>query len=517
MSQVGNHISQHGLDTHGIRTSATVYWNLTAPVLTEHALQRNEGFLADNGALVVRTGRHTGRSPKDKFVVRSPESEDQIWWGAVNQAIEPDKFDRLYDRVCEFLSDKPLYVQDCAAGADLDHQLPVRVVNQYAWHNLFARQLFLRLDGDRLARHKPDFLVLSAPDFKADPERDGTRTETFVLVNFERRIVLIGGTQYAGEMKKSVFTIMNYLLPQKGLAPMHCSANIGENGDTALFFGLSGTGKTSLSADPARRLIGDDEHGWSEHGIFNFEGGCYAKCIRLRQESEPDIYGAIRFGTVLENVVADADTRALDFDDQSITENTRAAYPLHFVNGAVEPSIGGHPKNVFFLTCDAFGALPPISRLTTEQAMTQFLLGYTAKVAGTETGVTEPTATFSSCFGAPFLPLPPKRYAQLLGEKLDTHRSQVWLINTGWQGGPYGIGKRINIAYTRAMITAVLEGKLSEVEYRTDPVFGLHCPAHCPGVPDEALDPRSTWADKAAYDAQAAKLAAMWNDEIAKL
>jgi phosphoenolpyruvate carboxykinase (ATP) len=473
--------------------------------------------LASGGALVVRTGLHTGRSPQDKFVVRDEQVADKIWWGSVNQPFEPEKFDALYKRVLAYLQDKRLFVQDCFVGADERYRIPIRVVTQYAWHNLFARQLFVRPDWTKTGEHRPEFVIVSAPGFHSDPEIDGTRSGAFIIVNFSKRIILIGGTEYAGEMKKSIFTIMNYLLPEQGVLSMHCAANMGENGDVALFFGLSGTGKTSLSADPERRLIGDDEHGWSDDGVFNFEGGCYAKCIRLSKENEPQIWNAIRFGAVLENVAIDMQTRLLDFNDASLTENTRAAYPLAFIENAVIPSVGGHPKNVFFLTCDAFGVLPPIARLTHEQAMEQFLLGYTAKVAGTETGITEPQATFSTCFGAPFLPLQPKVYANLLGDRLRKHKTQVWLVNTGWTGGPYGVGSRISIPYTRAMVRAALRGDLDGVEYRLDPVFGLQVPKLCPGVPDKVLDPRETWQNKRAYDEQARKLKAMWDEQMKKL
>lgn len=514
MQNLGINPSHYGLENHGIKGSMAVHWNLGTAALIEHVLRRREGLLAAGGALVVRTGAHTGRSPKDKFVVREPAIEDRIWWGQVNVPVEVERFDALYKRVLAYLQDKELFVQDCYAGAHPKYRVPIRVINQYAWHNLFARQLFVRPDWTKTSDHVPEFVIVSAPGFHADPEVDGTRSEAFIMVNLARRIILIGGTEYAGEMKKSIFTIMNYLLPQRGVESMHCSANIGPDGDTALFFGLSGTGKTTLSAVADRSLIGDDEHGWSDEGVFNFEGGCYAKCIRLSQEHEPQIWNAVQFGTVLENVSMDLETRLLDFDDDSLTENTRAAYPLTFIENSVRPSVGGHPKNVFFLTCDAFGVLPPISKLDREQAIKQYLLGYTAKVAGTEAGVTEPQATFSTCFGAPFLPLKPTVYAELLANRIEKHGSSVWLVNTGWTGGPYGVGKRMSMPYTRAMVRAALNGKLLKAEYRQDPYFGLSVPTTCPDVPSELLDPKQTWADKAAYDAQAKKLAGMWDERM---
>lgn len=491
-----------------------LYWNLSVPALVEHALRRGEAILASNGALVVRTGQYTGRSPRDKFVVARSEHEQYIDWGVVNQRMESEVFERLLARLTAYLANRPLFVQDCFAGADPRYRLPVRVITEYAWHNLFAKQLFIRPSAESLQDFRPGFTVISAPGFKAVPDIDGTRSEVVVAIDFRRRIVLIAGSAYAGEIKKSIFTVMNYLLPFQGVFPMHCSANMGVEGDVALFFGLSGTGKTSLSADPERRLIGDDEHGWSESGIFNFEGGCYAKCINLSRENEPQIWEAIRFGSVVENVVVDPDTRVPDYADASITENTRAAYPLDYIEGAVIPSVGGHPRHLFFLAADAFGVLPPISRLSVEQAMEMFLLGYTAKVAGTERGITTPQMTFSACFGAPFLPMPPQRYAEMLGEKLAQHSAQAWLINTGWTGGPYGVGHRIPIRYTRAMIRAALKGALEQVAYRTDAIFGLDVPVHVPDVPDDLLNPRATWSDSKAYDAQAHMLAEQWQAHL---
>jgi phosphoenolpyruvate carboxykinase (ATP) len=489
-----------------------VHRNLHAGALVEHAIRRGEGRLASNGALVAYTGKHTGRSPKDKFVVKDALTENKVAWGAVNQPLNSEQFDTLFGRVVEYLRGREIFVQDLDAGADTSYRLPIRVINEFAWHNLFVRQLFVRPSPDDLKNHIPEFTVIAAPGFHADPKRDGTASDAFIVINFTRGIVLIGGTQYAGEMKKSIFSVMNFLLPDRDVFPMHCSANVGANGVSALFFGLSGTGKTTLSADPARRLIGDDEHGWSPAGVFNFEGGCYAKCIRLSQEREPQIWNALRFGCVLENVVIDEETHVPDYDDDSITENTRAAYPVDFIDNAVIPGVGTHPKNVIFLTADAFGVLPPISRLTPEQAMYQFLSGYTAKVAGTEAGVgKEPQATFSTCFGAPFLPLRPKVYAELLGRRLLQHDAQCWLVNTGWQGGAFGVGKRMDLFYTRAMVHAALDAKLNSVAFEVEPAFGFSIPRSCPDVPPELLNPRNTWADKSAYDKMAADLAARFH------
>jgi len=493
-----------------------VHRNLHHPQLVEAALRRGEAELAARGSLVAGTGKRTGRSPKDKFIVRDAASENRVDWGSVNQPISPDIFDALYERVIEYLQGKELFVQDLFCGADPKYRLPIQVINEYAWHNLFVRQLFIRPTVEELKMHNPEFTIVSAPSFLADPKRDGTNSEVFIMVNFAKKIVLIGGTQYAGEMKKSIFGVMNYLLPERNVFPMHCSANIGSDDVTALFFGLSGTGKTTLSADPTRRLIGDDEHGWSATGVFNFEGGCYAKCIHLSPETEPQIYNALHFGSVLENVVLDPVTRIPDYDDDSKTENTRAAYPVDFIHDAVIPGFGGHPKNVVFLTADAFGVLPPVSKLTPEQAMYHFMSGYTAKVAGTEAGVTEPQATFSTCFGAPFMPLPPKTYAEMLGRRLREHNAQCWLVNTGWQGGPYGIGKRMSLPYTRAMVNALVEGRLADVEFQIEPAFGLSIPKSCPGVPSDLLAPRNSWTDKAAYDKMAADLSARFAKNFEK-
>ena len=503
------------LSQHGLRDLETVHWNLSAPRLVEEALIRGEGRLADNGSLLVRTGQYTGRSPKDRYVVRDKITEKTVDWGSVNIPLSPDRFERLHNKVTAYLRGRDVFVQDCYGGADLPYALPIRAVTELAWHNLFARQLFVRAHPKALAGHEPEFTVLYAPGAKADPKTDGTRSEAFVVINFDWKIVLIGGTHYAGEMKKSIFSILNYLLPERDVFPMHCSANTGAEGDMALFFGLSGTGKTTLSADPNRGLIGDDEHGWSKTGVFNFEGGCYAKCIRLSEKNEPQIWGALRFGSVLENVVYDEETRSLDFDDDSVTENTRAAYPVDFIDNAVIPGVGGHPSNVVFLTADAFGVLPPISRLSPEQAMYHFLSGYTAKVAGTERGLgNEPSATFSACFGAPFLPRSPSSYADMLGRRLREHKAACWLVNTGWVGGPYGIGKRMSLPHTRALLTAALSGALSKADFAPHPVFGVSVPKSCPAVPAEVLDARGLWQDPSVYDKAAADLARRFQENF---
>lgn len=502
------------LQDHGISHSK-VHFNLAPEELYAEALSRGEGKLASNEALVVETGRFTGRSPKDKFVVRHGDSEKHVWWGTVNRDISQENFEKLYSKMKAAMNEKELFISDLFAGADPDYRLNVRVINEYAWHNLFCNNLFIRPTVADLAQHNAQFTIIDIPSVKADPATDGTNSETFIVLNLEKGLILIGGTEYAGEMKKSIFTTLNYLLPLKGVMPMHCSANIGENGDTALFFGLSGTGKTTLSADPKRSLIGDDEHGWSDKGTFNFEGGCYAKTIKLSKENEPDIWNAIRRGTVLENVVLKADGTP-DYDDGSKTENTRAAYPLEYISNAVFPSVGGHPKNIVFLTADAFGVLPPISRLTKEQAMYHFISGYTAKLAGTERGVTEPEPNFSTCFGAPFMVHHPRVYADLLGKKIDEHGSKIWFVNTGWTGGPYGVGKRMHLPYTRAMVNAALAGELDGVETWIDPFFGLHVPKSVPGVPNEILNPRDTWADKYAYDRDAKELALKFIENFKK-
>ncbi len=505
------------LQPHGLRDLGTVHWNLTPAQLYEHAIRRGEAILAKNGPLLAVTGEHTGRSPQAKRLVREPSSAGDIWWGKVNASIEQAKFNGLAEKVRQHFVGRETFVFDGYAGADPRYQLRVRVVNENAWQNLFAQNMFLReTERARLADFTPEFTILHAPSLLSDPATDGTSIPAFILLDFSQRLVLIGGTQYAGEIKKSIFTVMNYLLPRRGVLSMHCSANYGnDKDDVALFFGLSGTGKTTLSADPDRSLIGDDEHGWSDHGVFNIEGGCYAKVIRLDPLGEPDIFATTqRFGTVLENVVCDPQTRELDLDDDSLTENTRASYPITQLSNFCRDGHAGHPRNVIFLTCDAFGVLPPISRLDPAQAMYHFLSGYTAKVAGTERGVTEPTATFSACFGAPFLPLPPGVYAKLLGEKLARHQAKVWLVNTGWSGGAHGTGQRMKLAHTRRMVSAVLAGELDAVETVLDPIFGVAVPKHVAGVPDQVLTPRETWADSAAFDAQAARLAQMFNDNF---
>jgi phosphoenolpyruvate carboxykinase (ATP) len=509
---------QGSLEGQGLAPSGEVHWNLVAPMLIQHAIRRGEGQLADMGPFCSVTAPHTGRSPNDKFVVREPASEGDVDWGKVNQPISQAHFDTLRADVQQYLDRRDeLFVQDLYCGADPKYRLSVRYVSPNAWHMAFVRNMFIRPQVSELPTFTPNFTVLHAPEFQADPARHGTRTGTFIVLNLAERTILIGGTRYAGELKKSMFTVMNYYMPKQGVLSMHCSANIGPAGDTALFFGLSGTGKTTLSADPQRALIGDDEHGWSPEGVFNYEGGCYAKVINLSAEGEPDIYRTTQmFGTILENVVLDPLKRTVRFEDQSITENTRASYPLHYIPNHVANGRGGHPKTIVFLTADAFGVLPPVAKLTREQAMYYFLSGYTAKVAGTERGVTEPQATFSSCFGGVFLVWHPTKYAELLGELIDQHHSQVWLVNTGWSGGAYGVGKRMKLAHTRAMVHAALGGALDGVKTRTDPVFGLAVPQAVPNVPMEILDPRATWSDAGAYDAQAKKLAEMFRRNFEK-
>ena len=509
MSNVMGTPSRYGLENHGLRNLNIVYWTLPSPALVERIVQRREGILAHLGPVVVRTGHHTGRSPNDKFVVKDGTINSEIWWGAVNRPMDEPQFDRLFLRLTAYLQGRDVFVQDVVAGADPDYRMPLRVVTETAWHSLFARNMFLRLPTPDLPDHVPQFTIIDTPRFHAIPEEDGTNSEVFIALNFERKLILIGGSSYAGEIKKAVFTVMNYVLPKQDVLSMHCSANIGQEQDVALFFGLSGTGKTTLSSDPERRLIGDDEHGWGKAGVFNFEGGCYAKTVNLRADQEPLIWEATRrFGTVLENVGVQSDSRRVDFDDIALTENTRAAYPLGFIENYEPSGRGGHPANIFFLTADAFGVLPPIARLSSAQALYYFLSGYTSKLAGTEKGLgSEPQATFSSCFGAPFLPLPPSVYARLLGDRLTRHKSKVWLINTGWTGGPFGTGRRIRLDLTRAMIRAALSGGLDAVPTRIEPAFGLTVPEICPGVPTEVLDPKVTWEDPAAYDRQARMLA----------
>ena len=515
MQTVSPVAARYGLENHGIQNVDVVHWNLATPQLYEEAIRRREGRIAQHGQLVVRTGQYTGRSPKDKYVVREPSSEDKIWWGSVNQPMEPECAAGLRKRMLSYLEGKELYVQDCFVGADPEYRMPIRLISEYAWHSLFARNMFIRARPEQLTGHVPQFTVIYTPNFSAIPEQDQTRSEVYIILDFAERQLLIGGSQYAGEMKKSVFTVLNYLLPLRGVLSMHSSANIGPNGDVAVFFGLSGTGKTTLSAEPSRTLIGDDEHGWSDRGVFNYKGGCYAKTIRLSREAEPDIYEAShRFGTILENVGFDSATGEIDLDDDSLTENTRSAYPIDYIRNATLEGMGGHPRNVIMLTADASGVLPPIARLSREQAIYHFLSGYTSKLAGTERGVTEPSATFSTCFGAPFVPLPPATYGKLLGEKLARHNTEAWLVNTGWSGGPYGVGQRMRIAHTRAMVHAALDGALRDVPFETEPNFGLSVPTACPGVPSEVLNPRNTWSDTDAYDTKARELAAMFEDNF---
>ena len=516
MQNVGPAASQYGVENYGIKNPGTLYWNLSTPMLYEQAVQRREGAITHSGPLVVHTGNHTGRSPNDKFIVREPGSQDKIWWGKVNRPISQEKFDRLHHKMLDYIENRDLFVFDGYVGADPKYRMPIRVITEYAWHNLFARNMFIReLDLEKLAHHVPQFTVIDLPGFQAEPEVDGTNSKTFILVDFGQRLVLIGNTEYAGEIKKSIFTAMNYYLPKEGVMSMHCSANYGRSkDDTALFFGLSGTGKTTLSNDPERTLIGDDEHGWSDDGIFNFEGGCYAKVIRLDPQGEPEIYSTTRrFGTILENVVYSDETRRIDLNDNRHTENTRASYPITHVP-ADSDGLGGHPRNIIFLTADAFGVLPPISTLTQAQAMYHFLSGYTAKVAGTERGIDEPQPNFSACFGAPFMPLHPGVYARLLGEKIEEHGARVWLVNTGWTGGPHGTGRRIKLAYTRRMVSAALKGELDDVETFGEPFFNLEVPAHVDGVPDEVLNPRDTWDDGAAYDVRAGELVRMFRENF---
>jgi len=513
---LGRKNTSYELDNYGIREPARVYWNLNTPELYEEIARRDEAVLSDHGALIVDTGEHTGRAAKDKAIVREPESENKVFWGDINKDFSREKFNALKERMMAYARGRDLFVQDTFVGADLKYQLPIRIVTELAWHSLFARTMFIsnRQEG---AAQQPEFTVINFPGFQADPQRDGTRSSTFILMDFSQKLVLIGGTSYAGETKKSVFTLMNYLLPQRGVMSMHCSANVGAAGDVAIFFGLSGTGKTTLSADPERRLVGDDEHGWSDDGVFNFEGGCYAKVIKLSAEAEPDIYRTTKmFGTLLENVVYDSATREIDLDDAGKTENTRASYPLTSIDNIVPEGHAGNPRNIIMLTADAFGVLPPVARLTPEQAMYHFLSGYTAKVAGTEKGIKEPEATFSTCFGAPFMVLHPGVYADLLGKKMARHDAACWLINTGWSGGPYGVGQRMKIGYTRAMIRAILSGELAKIQTTTDPIFGVNVPFSCPDVPAEVLQPRNTWADKEAYDRQASDLARRFNENFKK-
>ncbi|WP_439882994.1 phosphoenolpyruvate carboxykinase (ATP) [Pontibacter sp. MBLB2868] len=507
MKETGHKSNAVGLESIGIKEAKEVLWNLTPAELVEEAIKNGEGVLTNTGALMCDTGSFTGRSPKDRFVVKDEKTADTVWWGDINIAFDPEKFDQLQEKMTDFLKDRKLYVRDAYAGAHPDYRLNLRVVNTQAWQNLFCNDMFLRLTPEELKDHQPEFTIICAPEFKADPAVDGTRQENFAIINFTKNMILIGGTGYAGEMKKGIFGVLNYILPQeRQTLSMHCSANVGKDGDTAIFFGLSGTGKTTLSADPERGLIGDDEHGWAKDSVFNFEGGCYAKVIDLTHEKEPQIWDAIKFGAIVENTRFYEGTRTVDYTNKSVTENTRTAYPIYHIDNAIEPSRADIPKNIFFLTADAFGVLPPISKLNTSQAMYHFISGYTAKVAGTEVGVTEPQTTFSACFGAAFLPLHPTKYAEMLGKKMEESHVNVWLVNTGWTGGPYGVGSRMKLPYTRAMITAALNGELNNVTYTKHPIFGVEMPNSCPNVPDNILNPRNTWSDKAEYDAKAADL-----------
>ena len=501
----------------GLRSAENVHYQLSPQELTEQTLARNQGILNNTKALVIKTGEFTGRCPKDKFIVKDDITSGTVNWNEFNIPIDSKYFDQLYKKMTSYLQDKEIWVRDCYACADPEYRLNIRVINENPWSNLFVHNMFLRPMEEELENFQPDWHIIQAPSFKADPATDGTRQHNFAIVNFTKRIILIGGTGYTGEMKKGIFTILNFILPHdKHVLSMHCSANTGDDGDTAIFFGLSGTGKTTLSADPHRHLIGDDEHGWTETTVFNFEGGCYAKTIDLSEAKEPEIFHAIRPGALVENVTFFEGTKEIDFSSKKITENTRVSYPLQFISNALVPSIGNTPKNIFFLTADAYGILPPVSKLSTGQAMYQFVCGYTAKIAGTEAGITEPKATFSACFGAPFLPLHPVEYAELLGKKIRAHKVNVWLINTGWTGGAYGTGSRIKLDYTRAMITAALEGKLDKATYEKHEIFGFMMPKECPGVPSNILNPRNTWADKDEYDTKARELAKLFISNFEK-
>lgn len=517
MQEVGLKNPDANLATVGLSDLENVYWNTDPAELSDIAVKLGEGEVADSGALVIKTGKFTGRAPKDRYIVKDDVTENSVDWNNINQPVSTEVFDKLHGRIVEYLKGKDVFVRDGYACAHPDYRLNLRVIGEFPWQSIFAYNMFLRPTDDEIKIHNPEWTVLSAPGCLAIPAEDGIANENFSIINFSKKMIIIGGTAYTGEMKKGIFSVLNYTLPHdKGVLSMHCSANVGEEGDTAIFFGLSGTGKTTLSADPDRGLIGDDEHGWSADSIFNFEGGCYAKTINLSADKEPQIYSAIRPGALLENVTFKEGTNEVDFDDKSITENTRVSYPIYHIDNAIEPSYAGLPKNIFFLTADAFGVLPPISKLTPGQAMFHFISGYTAKVAGTEAGIDEPTPNFSACFGAPFLPLHPTKYAEMLGDKMREHKVDVWLVNTGWTGGPYGVGHRMKLAYTRAMIHAALEGKLAGVEFEKHPVFGLEMPKSCDGVPGEVLNPRNTWADKEAYDKKANTLAEKFNSNFQK-
>ncbi len=517
MNHFGRKAEGASLESIGLNRVSNAYWNLAPAELVEETLMAGQGILTNSGALAVDTGEFTGRSPQDRFVVCDENTEESVWWGPVNMKFSPEKFDALYNRMSAYLGNRDVYVRDAYACADPKYRLNIRVVTEFPWSNMFASNMFLRPEDEEIDSFAPDWHVVCAPGFHADPAIDGTRQHNFAILNFTRKMIIIGGTAYTGEIKKGIFSVLNYVLPHyHNVLSMHCSANIGKDGDTAVFFGLSGTGKTTLSSDPDRHLIGDDEHGWSEDSVFNFEGGCYAKCIDLSREKEPQIYDAIKFGAILENIGFMDDGVTPDFTDKTRTENTRVSYPIHHIDNIALPSKGGVPQNIFFLTCDAFGVLPPISRLTKGQAMYHFISGYTAKVAGTETGITDPVTAFSACFGSPFLPLHPTRYAEMLGKKMEDNEVRVWLINTGWSGGGYGVGERIKLRYTRAMISAALEGKLDEVDYQEHSIFGLQMPVSCANVPSDILNPRNTWADNAACDKKAGELAAKFVSNFEK-
>ncbi|MFZ6052970.1 phosphoenolpyruvate carboxykinase (ATP) [Halocola ammonii] len=517
MNNFGKRAKNASLESIGLKHYANAYWNLAPAELVEETLMNGQGVLTNTGALAIDTGEFTGRSPKDRFIVEDDVTRNSVWWGDINQKFDSDKFDRLYDRMKAYLSNRDLYVRDAYACADKDYRLNIRVATEYPWSNMFANNMFLRPSADEIENFKPDWHIVCAPGFHAEPEIDGTRQHNFAILNFSKKMILIGGTGYTGEIKKGIFSVLNFILPhERDVLSMHCSANVGEGGDTAIFFGLSGTGKTTLSSDTKRKLIGDDEHGWAKDSVFNFEGGCYAKTIDLSRKKEPQIYDAIKFGAILENIGFGEDGVTPDYTDSSKTQNTRVSYPIDHIENTVDPSIGGVPNNIFFLTCDASGILPPISKLTKGQAMYHFISGYTAKVAGTEAGITEPQTVFSACFGSPFLPLHPATYAEMLGKKIDENNVNVWLVNTGWSGGVYGVGSRIRLKYTRAMITAVLENQLENVSYKEHEVFGLQMPEECPGVPSDILDPRSTWRDKETYDKKAVELAEKFNKNFDK-
>ncbi|RKY57047.1 MAG: phosphoenolpyruvate carboxykinase (ATP) [Candidatus Neomarinimicrobiota bacterium] len=511
--------SDFGIDNHGLKRLHKVYWNLPTPALYEEIMFRSEGKLSYMGPVIVNTGKHTARAANDKYIVKEGSTEDKIWWGEYNRPFSQEKFNSLLARLQAYLQDRDIFVQDCYVGADPEYQLPIRIITEFAWHSLFARNMFININNmDKLKKHVPEFTLICVPSFYASPEVDGTNSGTFIVLNFEQKMAIIGASAYGGEIKKAIFTVMNFLMPLKGVMPMHCSANVGKDGDVALFFGLSGTGKTTLSADPSRKLIGDDEHGWTDHGVFNFEGGCYAKVIRLSAEAEPQIHRCTKmFGTILENVVFDPLSRYIDLDDDLYTENTRASYPLHYIENALIEKVSGIPKNIIMLTCDASGVMPPISKLSPDQAIYHFISGYTSKVSGTEIDLgKEPEITFSACFGAPFMVHHPYRYASILKSKIVKHKVNCWLVNTGWTGGSFGIGKRISISYTRALLNSALSGKLEDVEYYMDPIFGFRIPKSCEGVPSKVLNPANTWSDKEAYMSKYRQLALLYIDNFKK-